>query len=132
VNGNKIEYFAEPSALPQSAKPIRKKRSTGNGEALAKLISALSEHHGYRQDGPLNSEPIGVKELARKADVSSGAASKLFKTKFGSHAKYRGFFCRQQQSLLRALKQLNGEYAPREFAKDLANLADPQSTEKDS
>jgi hypothetical protein len=82
------------------------------GEARAKLIAALTEHHQYAKDSYLNQEPIGNNELAKKADVSKHAASKFFKKVFKGHAKYRACCINNTSSLIAVLKWLNDEFTP--------------------
>jgi hypothetical protein len=102
------------------------KRSTAKGEAQDKIVAALTEHHQYAGGGCLNTEPIGVNELKERYDVSKASASRFFKKEFGSHAKYRNVYCRDDRYLLAALKKLNDEYtvdqlfggAPTQHSKD--------------
>jgi len=92
----------------------RKKRSTNRGDARAKLIAALSDHHQYAKDSCLHLEPVGVNELARKADkLSNSTASEFFKKEFGGHDKYVSLCLRgDTHALVVALKLLNQEYSP--------------------
>jgi len=97
-------------------KTNKNKASTSRGEGRAKLISALTLHHQYAEGGCLNSEPIGVGELAELAEVSKSTASVFFNTEFnegekGGHAKYR-VFCQTQSRLVNSLKALNNEFSP--------------------
>jgi hypothetical protein len=101
-----------PSQVTAQDPQVRKaKRSTAPGEARAKLIAALTLHHGYASNGCLNPTPIGVRALAEKADVSKDSAFCFFKKEFDGHLKYRAA-CADTSLLLAALKMLNGEYAP--------------------
>ena len=89
------------------------KRSTVKGEAREKIIAALTLHHEYQTGGCLNWEAVGVRELARKADVSPDRASHFFKEHFGDHAKYQAA-CKTDSgntSLLAVLKNLNDDYS---------------------
>jgi len=88
------------------------KRSTERGEADAKLIAALTQHHQYGEGGCLNLEPIGCNKLAGEAQVGRGSASRFFKKQFGGHTKYRTFYCGDAVRLVAAIKQLNDEYTP--------------------
>ncbi|NQU23108.1 MAG: hypothetical protein HQ567_17660 [Candidatus Nealsonbacteria bacterium] len=99
-------------------KPTRKKKSTNKGEARAKIISALTHHHQYKKDGScLNDDPIGVKELARKAEVSPGSVTPFFDKEFaepgekGGHTKYKAV-CRDITLLVASLKALNADFSP--------------------
>jgi hypothetical protein len=92
--------------------PRKPKRSTNQGEARAKIISALTLHHKYADGGCLNAEPIGVNELAEKAEVSSSTVSEFFTKQLGGHATYRNFYCGEMPRLVMVLKMLNGEYSP--------------------
>ena len=97
------------SASPPVPKP---KRSTESGEARAKLIPALTKHHNYAGDGPLNMTFIGNNELARLAGVDKSSASVFFTKEFGGHAKYKSHFCKNAALLHASLKHLNNEYTP--------------------
>ncbi|MFH1998899.1 MAG: hypothetical protein ABIK28_04415 [Planctomycetota bacterium] len=95
-----------------SSSPFKKtKRSTEKDEARIKIISALTAHHNYKKDSCLNFEPIGVNELARKAEVSSSSVSIFFKKEFHGRDNYRRA-CGNNQSLISALKILNQEFSP--------------------
>jgi hypothetical protein len=89
-------------------KTVKPKRSTHKGEARAKLIAALTLHHRYEDGGCLNTEPIGVKALARQAKVSSGSASEFFTREFEGQLAYKTM-CRNPDGLTKKLKRLNGE-----------------------
>ncbi len=91
------------------------KRSTEQGEAQAKLIAALTEHHKYADRSCLNLVPVGNNELARLAEVSASTASGFFKKQFGGYSKYRTK-CRDAGSLADAIKALRGEFTPRELS----------------
>jgi hypothetical protein len=96
---------AEESGTP---KP---KRSTARGEGRAKLVSALTAHHQYANNGCLNLEPVGNNELARQADVSPSTAKAFFDDGFKGHKKYK-VLCRDARGLVLALKMLNDELSP--------------------
>ena len=55
------------------------KRSTERNEGRAKLISALTAHHKYKNGSCLNLVFIGNNELARLAAVQKSTASEFFK-----------------------------------------------------
>lgn len=67
--------------------PAKAKRSTKRGEARLKLIAALTKHHKYADGGCLNQEPIGVRALARLADVDPATASAFFNREFDKGEK---------------------------------------------
>jgi hypothetical protein len=92
-------------------KPARRGRkwSTDRGEAEAKLIAALLMHHRYDNGWFENDEPIGVNELARRADVSKSTASLFLHNMFGSHARYKRV-CQDKAKLRLLLRELNGEH----------------------
>ena len=87
------------------------KRGTKKGDAEEKLISALTKHHRYADNGCLNLEPIGNNKLAEAAGVSVSTASAFFTDKFQGHTKYK-VLCRDSGGLVAALKLLNNEFAP--------------------
>jgi hypothetical protein len=87
------------------------KRSTENGEALTKLIAALTKHHQYADGGCLNLAPVGNNKLARAAGVARSTASAFFNDKFQGHRKYK-VYCRDAGKLTAALKLLNDEFTP--------------------
>ena len=95
----------------------RSKRSTERGEGRAKLVGALTKHHEYADGGCLNLTPIGVNELARKAEVASSTATEFFNREFshglsGGHKKYRQICMSDASLLVACLKALNGEFSP--------------------
>jgi hypothetical protein len=107
--------ISEQSSGSQPTSPqLRRKRSTLRGEAEAKLIATLTEHHQYADGSCLNQESVGNNEFAEAADVSTSTASKFFKENFGGYAKYRAV-CRDSGRLADYLKQLNGEFSPHEL-----------------
>ena len=89
-----------------------KKRSTESGEARIKLISALTEHHGYTNGSCSNTAPIASNELARRAKVVKSSASLFFKNEFGGHSKYKVCCHQSASALVAALKVLNDGYSP--------------------
>jgi hypothetical protein len=98
----------------------RAKKSTEKGEARAKIVGALTLHHKYKDGGCLNTEPIGVNELARLACVASGSVTRFFNNQFGGaekdkgHTKYK-VVCRDLGRLAESLKVLNAEFSPDEL-----------------
>jgi hypothetical protein len=109
VHGIQVQESRQASAPSRTDK--RPKRSTERGEGRAKLISALTAHHKYADGSCLNQEPIGSNDLARKAEVSESTASAFFAKEFKGHDKYRAM-CRDNSSLVAALKILNQDFAP--------------------
>jgi hypothetical protein len=100
-----------PAAAPPAATatPTTKaKRSTESGEALAKIIAALSQHHRYEHPDGLLFIPIGSNALAKKADVGKATASAFFKTEFGGHREYRAMCEKNPSALSGHLGRLNG------------------------
>lgn len=91
---------------------VKPKRRTGGVEVLDMIIAKLTEHHRYADDSCLNDVPIGNNELASAVKVSKSTASAFFKEKFGGWKKYR-VICGDRDSLISALKILNGEITPR-------------------
>ena len=123
---------AEPEALPQQSMsvdeankeakelanantPVRLKKSTQKGEVRVKLISALTKHHEYADDGCLNWEAIGNNELARQAGVDQATASLFFKKEFKGHDKYKAWCWNNKSGLIAALKLLNQEFSPHQL-----------------
>jgi hypothetical protein len=87
------------------------KRSTTKGEARAKLIAAITLHHNYDNGSVLNTEPIGVKALAKEAGVAPASASRFFAKEFKGHKKYDAM-CSDPSTLVGALRLLRGEMSP--------------------
>jgi hypothetical protein len=117
----------EEAATPDNAasagraKPKEKrgpKRSTTKGEARARIVPALTKHHQYADGGCPNTEPIGVNELARQAEVAPSSVTLFFNKEFGGkerkdgHSKYQALCRRSAADLVTALKLLNGEFSP--------------------
>jgi hypothetical protein len=101
------------------ANPTRTKRSTEKGEGQSKLIAALTKHHQYADDCCPNTEPIGVRALARLAEVDPSTASVFFNVKFNRGEKkgwsvYR-VVCRDAGRLVDSLKALNDEFSPHDL-----------------
>jgi len=91
---------------------VKAKRSTARGEGRDKILAALNLHHQYAAGSCLNFEPIGVRRLAREAQVSKDCASQFFKKDFGNHAKYKAACRRDAARILAWLKLLNNDYSP--------------------
>ena len=90
----------------------KQKRGTTKGEASEKIVSALTAHHQYKDGGCLNTEPIGVNNLARQAEVARSSVSLFFEKEFKGHDKYRALCLRSASEVAAALKILNREYSP--------------------
>ena len=106
---------AESTGKP-NVRTIATKRSTAKGDAEAKIIGALTAHHGYSNGGCSNFAPIGVNELARKAEVGAASVNRFFDKQFNGgkkegHKQY-GRLCHSQSGLVTAIKLLNGEFSP--------------------
>lgn len=97
---------------PSIERPAKAKRSTQNGDAKAKLIAALTMHHGYADGGCLNQEPIGNNALARLAGVRNSTASEFLKKHFEGLKQYQAA-CADKRKLLASLRLLNQEFSPR-------------------
>lgn len=93
------------------AQPAKPARSTSSGEARAKIIAALTQHHGYDNGSCTNLEPVGVNKLAQEIGVSKSTVSTFFKEQFDGHNKYK-VACRIAGTLGNSLKMLNGELKP--------------------
>lgn len=89
----------------------KQKRSTVRGEARAKIVAVLTDHHQYADGSCLNQEPIGNNELARKAVVAKSTAKSFFDNAFRGHSKYVAG-CRNLPGLIASLKLLNDEFSP--------------------
>jgi len=109
---------AGPPAAPSSQDPgdpvpippVRDKRSTGKGEAEAKLIAALAAHHKYSDGSCGHLEPVRNNALARLADVNQGSASYFFRKFFRGHRQYIRD-CQNPGKLSRILGSLVGDIA---------------------
>lgn len=102
---------AVPDQPRQTNGQTKPKVSTAQGEASAKIGSALTTHHKYENGSCLYCEPIGVRKLGRMAEVSGSTVSKFFKEKFGGFNNYRAA-CRDPGTLANAIQILNGEVTP--------------------
>ncbi len=67
------------------------------------FIAVLLQHHGFAGDVGL--EPIGCRQMAKTASMSSSTASELFKRHFGSHAAYIRC-CQDHEQLAQKLRKL--------------------------
>jgi hypothetical protein len=107
-------------------RPVSRKRSTEKGEALVKIVAALTKHHDYDSGSSLKLTPVGVNELARTAKVSASTVSHFFKTRFEGYTKYRAV-CRDGGRLADSIKALNGEFSPH----DLYGRRPPNEDDRD-
>jgi hypothetical protein len=106
------------TAQPKGAKPVktkRKKHPTRNEPTEAELacIAELTIHHQYDGNSQSvgNTDPIGVRKLARRANVGLGTASKFFSDWFGDHKRYE-LMCADLAKLQAALSLLNQNTRP--------------------
>jgi hypothetical protein len=94
----------------QDTRSSTAKASSVKGEARAKIIAAFTEHHEYDKRGGLNWQYVKVRELQRKADLTSPTSvTRFLKDEFGYHARYRSACVRNDNLLLIVLKKLNGD-----------------------
>lgn len=115
LNTDTPAWPGEVRQPPAEAKPVKPKRSTLPLEAHAKLVAALSAHHGFDGDSCTNYEPIGSNELCRLARVRSNATgSRFFKREFDGLDKYRAA-CTNNADLILRLRLLRGEVKPRDI-----------------
>jgi hypothetical protein len=106
-----LESACRPTPAEMNAeKPKRAKKSTSRGDARTKLIAEFTRHHRYAEGGIRNSEPVQAWRLATDAKVAESSASDFFKKVFGGYTKYCAA-CRDGQTLVRRLRQLNGDYS---------------------
>jgi hypothetical protein len=115
----------QPNNLEESQNAqVRPKRSTTKGEARVKTIAMFTAHHDYANGRCGNTAPIGVNELARKAQIAASSATTFFNKEFGrekesgssektdGHLLYKNTCRRSPSELVTALKRLNNEYSP--------------------
>jgi hypothetical protein len=115
---DRIEAAAALGDESSQTSPANPKRSTKNDSGTrGKIIAALSKHHRYGEAGDLNLEPIGNNKLAQLADVSPSTISQFFKDKFHGHNGYK-VQCKEQSTILTALKLLNADMAPHLLARE--------------
>jgi hypothetical protein len=119
---------------PQYAdlKETKSKRSTSKGEARSKIISALTEHHKYKDGGALNQISIGVRVLARKADVAPDSVTAFFNKEFGEgpsggHARYKTICIKDWSRIATWLQMLNEDFSPH----PLFGTAPPDATRRE-
>jgi hypothetical protein len=110
-----LERWQSTIAQPHDKAAVEKpKRSRTNGGVREKCIAALRAWHKYDDGGCMNTEPIGVNELQRRADVGQGTASRFFVSEFGGRGKYVTV-CQTPSTLSTLLKGISGEARAREF-----------------
>ncbi len=69
----------------KTEKPDRAKNRKLNGDARTKIIATLTEHHNYNNGAIGNYLPIGVGELAKKAQLGSkSTVTKFFTDEWGN------------------------------------------------
>ena len=111
TNGTKAEA-GTPNKTDSSTNPqgTKNKRSTGKGEAQAKIVAALTLHHKY-ENGQCDKStgPIRVNELARLAVVSKSTASTFFRKEFGNGRFEYNRTCDNYKELVNYLRRVNGE-----------------------
>ncbi|MGD0897575.1 MAG: hypothetical protein ABR915_07035 [Thermoguttaceae bacterium] len=115
-NGPADLLSATTAKAPAASPATKKKRSTAPGEARAKIIAALTKHHQYMNGSCLNTEPVGVNDLARQAGVAKSSVSSFFNKEFNNskkegHTRYINR-CQVLQHLVASLKLLNEEFSP--------------------
>ncbi|MFO1007728.1 MAG: hypothetical protein U0929_17320 [Planctomycetaceae bacterium] len=118
----------ENASQPISGVPRSRKKSSKNGDAKAKLISALTQHHRYADGGCLNYEPIGCNALSRIADVAKSTASSFLKSTFQSRGGYQQA-CHDSATLIACLKVLNQEFSTRDILRGKDNLSTTEDSE---
>lgn len=99
-----LHRSASKTAPPEVAQPKKANQEDG---AQVKLVAKLLEHHRYPNEH-LNLNPIGVRKLAKGAEVSSSTASTFFKN-IGTLEKYQQA-CEDKKTLARFLKRLDDSY----------------------
>jgi hypothetical protein len=113
AEGLTLEAAVDALDAARNGKLVTSKRSTQKGEAECKIISGLSEHHGYDESGGCtNPTPIKVNEFARKYQVSSGSVSQFLTRYFGARGNYIAL-CRSPGGLAEKLKDLRRERGER-------------------
>jgi len=105
-----------PAVSESMAAERKAKRSTVKGEARAKIIAGLNEHHGYDNGSCTNLTPIQVGDFATKTNVSKSSVSVFLKAEFAEsnepgYTKYK-IACQDTGTLGQSLKILNGELTP--------------------
>jgi hypothetical protein len=93
----------------------KKRRATRPGGAPVKIVGALELHHGFDGDSCLVIEPIGVNDLADKADVAAGSVTAFFNRRLGDddgkngHDRYVALCNLGAPSLIGTLRKLSAE-----------------------
>lgn len=105
------ESDGETIVVSTSETVIKRKKSTAKWDAETKLIATLTLHHKYEDGGCLNFDQIGIRDLARQAEVGPSSANRFIKKHFANHAGYR-VACRAKHRLITILKKLNGDTPP--------------------
>jgi hypothetical protein len=115
IGGTAASRIGRAVEGPETANPTatRPKRSTERGEARRKIIAAMTESHQFDKGGCLNTDSIGVNDLARKAGVAPSTVTKFFNDEFDGHDQYRALCRRSPSELVTVLKMLRGEHSPR-------------------
>jgi len=100
-------------------KPTKPKRIGGwRGEKhWMTIVGRLEVYHQYAKytdsgdRGDLNTKPIGNNKLAKLLFLDQGVTSRFFKAKFGN---WKGYVkrCENAESLIHAIRILNGEITP--------------------
>jgi hypothetical protein len=101
---------AEQPAEGTHSKQTRAKRSTEKGEALAKIIAALTAYHEYDSGHVGNWAPVGLRHLKRLSDTSNGSVSDFFNSEFSGHKEYKIMCHRDRTGLERKLRGFNGDW----------------------
>ncbi|HID24511.1 MAG TPA: hypothetical protein EYP14_19230, partial [Planctomycetaceae bacterium] len=91
----------------------RPKRGTVPGEAKAKIIAGLCEHHQFDGQSVLNTEPISLAKFAKRYGVAKSSVSRFLVKNFGSYAAYAGRCCTDVKTLAMALQMIRGELIPK-------------------
>jgi hypothetical protein len=111
-----VKSAADTEATKPLVKDDRKraKRSTNRGAARVKIIAGLTAHHQYENGGCTRLDPVGVRELAGRLDISPDSVSRFFAKEFGDDRGYAGYeaTCRDAPTLAAWLKMLNIDYSP--------------------
>jgi hypothetical protein len=112
-----LRALAEHKESGRQNKRTRTKRGGGSGSAAPKIVACLLEHHQYAKGSCLNQEPIGVNELADKAEVAPSSVTYFFNKQYGGpdrergHAKYK-VVCRDTGRLGESLMVLAEDFCP--------------------
>ncbi|MCY2984680.1 MAG: hypothetical protein NTY15_13735 [Planctomycetota bacterium] len=105
-----LDRIENATSRDSVSKTTRPKRSTAKGDAKAKLEAAFLAHHQFENRSIGMSDPIGINELARKAEVSTSTAKTFIDKWFpGGFKVYQRDAQGNRTKLLIALTQLAGE-----------------------